>query len=1344
MNHAETPPAAAAAAAGAPAEPRTAQAKASKKPRPPRPPKDRSPTSTMAHPDPSASTASSASAPATMAPSASPAAAAAVSADGTSPKGKSRYAAKRAKAAAAKAAALSLDAAPFVPRNPAAAAGAPGGPPTASPPKAPRRNRSRDSPAPDATAGSSSSSPANGQIPPTVSRTNAKGKGKAKPPKPTPPVNPQRAYVAAEVDVPRAPYHHPRGGKVRGFQAGLTDAGDASHPKVPSPPRNGAASGAAAAGPKAARVSAPPALALVDEHSFAPLARSLATELIRGTKECVICMDEIRRHHKLWSCTVCFAPHHLHCVREWTDTSSAAASNANSTENLTIITNSAITVRTTVRASAVPVPTPTATASASTDAPETQTLRCPSCNTMQPAESARVYTCFCAKTVNPEPNRFLIPHSCGARCDKPLGCVAGDAHTCPLPCHPGPCSPCSAITAVPCPGGHTTRQVVCGSDAATAPIPCDRVCDAPLACGNHRCEATCHAGEHPECPVTVEVACRCGHASRTVACGQESTTWTCTTTCSATFSCGNDHVCEAVCCPLAPADHVQCPLDPAFTDYCPCGKTKLHRASCADPARTPCNSVCGQTMACGHACQMRCHDGPCRCSVEVEVTCECTAETQVRTCSGGDAAAAPFRCETVCNGAFLCRRGHRCKRTCCPASRTAIETLRAALTGGNDGGGSSGGRRRRQQNGGGRNNHYDVAAGLRQQLEAAHHQCDRACGRTLTCGAHECPFPCHAGNCNSCIEASAEPLACHCGRTVIPAPVPCGTTHAACSSPCVRERECGHPVVSYHACHPDWEPCPPCVVLVSRTCQCGKMQVTVWCSQRTTPACGERCGLDLPCGHRCSLGCHAPLFTDPEAEDGSDGSATAPAASTATSTPCQCRENCGKRRARTCGHVCSLPCHFGTACDDMGACSAKVTRTCPCGRQSVTATCTLNGNTVPLECDDRCRLVQRNRQIAEALRIAPRDADELATAARNAYPAEVLEYYRAHPTAAREIEAIMSNLVEELGFLPLAAASSSSSASSSSAASDAAVYRFPPMKAPARSFVHALATVWGIDAVSVDPEPKRNVVLTAHRRTARAPVVSLAAAAARVAADGSPIPSSADPAVAAALAARRTPKPSAAYNALRVVRTPLARKDLEPYLRLYFGATPFAVVHHGPATTLDGVFAATGMAPAPLDTLPGAPQLFDAVVQVDPSARMGPPAVQSFLHDVRGPLHSLLSDLGKAAAVRECWIDQHGRIAREAGFTVVQRRRPVVAASSSDGESGSSSDGEDSSSAASAAATEIRRVVSPVLVAEKPAGPSFVSNNAFAGLAELMDAAGDRDAASDDGKEVVADWTTLM
>jgi transcriptional repressor NF-X1 len=100
-------------------------------------------------------------------------------------------------------------------------------------------------------------------------------------------------------------------------------------------------------------------------------------------------------------------------------------------------------------------------------------------------------------------------------------------------------------------------------------------------------------------------------------------------------------------------------------------------------------------------------------------------------------------------------------------------------------------------------------------------------------------------------------ISCHCGRTVLEPPVPCGT-EIKCSYPCIRPPPpCGHPRAP-HLCHEDPAPCPPCVYLTEKRCACGKAMVgNIRCSQEKV-SCGKPCGRLLGCGfHPCEQLCHS-------------------------------------------------------------------------------------------------------------------------------------------------------------------------------------------------------------------------------------------------------------------------------------------------------------------------------------------------------------------------------------------------------------------------------------------------------------------------------------------------------
>lgn len=61
------------------------------------------------------------------------------------------------------------------------------------------------------------------------------------------------------------------------------------------------------------------------------------------------------------------------------------------------------------------------------------------------------YACFCKKELTPANHLWLVPHSCGELCEKPLKSQHGlCSHRCMILCHPGPCPPCSQTIATSC------------------------------------------------------------------------------------------------------------------------------------------------------------------------------------------------------------------------------------------------------------------------------------------------------------------------------------------------------------------------------------------------------------------------------------------------------------------------------------------------------------------------------------------------------------------------------------------------------------------------------------------------------------------------------------------------------------------------------------------------------------------------------------------------------------------------------------------------------------------------------------------------------------------------------
>ena len=74
----------------------------------------------------------------------------------------------------------------------------------------------------------------------------------------------------------------------------------------------------------------------------------------------------------------------------------------------------------------------------------------------------------------------------------------------------GECPPCQLTSSRTCQCGAETAALSC----SVAPFQCDRVCDAALGCGRHRCERRCHAGACGSCPEEGVRHCPCGKVGR--------------------------------------------------------------------------------------------------------------------------------------------------------------------------------------------------------------------------------------------------------------------------------------------------------------------------------------------------------------------------------------------------------------------------------------------------------------------------------------------------------------------------------------------------------------------------------------------------------------------------------------------------------------------------------------------------------------------------------------------------------------------------------------------------------------------------------------------------------------
>lgn len=778
-------------------------------------------------------------------------------------------------------------------------------------------------------------------------------------------------------------------------------------------------------------------------HDSAPpstdLRSSILSEISASSYTCLVCTDYVSPSSKIWSCTNCYRVFDLECIQDW-------AARGSSTQ-------------------------------------DDRSWRCPSCN-FSHEKIPKKYTCWCGKTDNPLMN-YLDPHSCGNQCSHPLSLCS---HECTLTCHPGPhIETCTSLGPIlKCDCGKNKKQLPCVLTPYDRGWHCENTCEDLLPCGLHKCETKCHSGFCGECEKTIAVKCYCGKSTDLIHCNErqpkrstlDGTSWIgnfeCNSPCSALLDCGI-HKCLLECHSID-ADCHKCPNSPKNLLYCPCGKSKIDdllaspRTSCLDDVPT-CNDICGKRLPCGHRCYWKCHTGECApCYRSVDIDCKCGFTHYSIACGLNIQGYVPT-CLTKCNAKFNCKR-HYCTKRCCEYREVAFE--RSKLV-------------KKQL----RNNIITNSIVKSIQFEDAH-TCDKICDQLLSCGKHKCKEICHPGPCKPCLESSSDDLICNCGKTIVPAPVRCGTKLPLCPYQCVRKPTCGHRAEPHH-CHEDDISCPKCTMLVTKRCQCEKnnLVANVMCYQEIV-SCFKVCGKPLNCGeHKCKKVCHKP-------------------------NDCQkkCTEKCTK--LKKCGHQCQQVCHYGKPCNESMPCKEKVIVTCKCGRRKQPLMCLSVSNMIREEqekkkmiqlehqmgnhdgysegehafeddkldivedeitpyipCDESCEKERRNKLLFEALGLNPARTKETEISLKmrsveGIYSPFVLKLYAAQPTWCMSIEDIFKQLLSETIESRFSLMSNSDLKQS---------YHFRPMKEVQRHFIHELAESWGLFSESHDREPKRSVFI---------------------------------------------------------------------------------------------------------------------------------------------------------------------------------------------------------------------------------------------------------------------------
>ncbi|NWZ84495.1 NFX1 protein, partial [Poecile atricapillus] len=598
------------------------------------------------------------------------------------------------------------------------------------------------------------------------------------------------------------------------------------------------------------------------------------------------------------------------------------------------------------------------------------------------------------------------------------------------------------------------------------PHSCGELCGKRRQCLDcpHLCNILCHPGPCPSCPAFVTKTCECGQTSHSVRCGQ-STKIHCSNVCGNTLNCGK-HSCTQVC-------HAgKCsPCQLTVQQVCYCG-SNFKEVLCGSKEEFSdgfgsfsCQNICGKKLNCGrHNCKQVCHPQPCQLCPrlpQVVYRCPCgqtplskllelgCVERKICTDpipSCGKTCGKPLSCgsyEFIHTCESLCHEGD-----CRPCSHTSNIYCRCGF-------------KKKVSNFGGLCSFFLIAAitfmcdkrcnkkrscGRHKCNEVCcvdtEHKCSLVCGRKLNCGLHRCEEPCHRGSCQTCWQTSFDELTCYCGESVIYPPVPCGTQPPECKKTCTRPHDCDHPV--YHSCHSE-EKCPPCTYLTQKWCM-GKHELYSTDTEQlsTDKFVNSRfrllhvgdCSLCVTCCPKSSQS----VFLHVEAK----------------SAPLY-----------TFSEVYVLPQMKSTTLFFRIAAISIATKLTDLQLgDSVEISRLITKKEMKqarLQCDEECLALQRNRRLAEALEI---DDNSDPFNIRSSGP----KYSDLLKEDARKDIKFVSDIEKEMRMLVEAVNKGKHTKKS---------HCYPPMNRDHRRIIHELAQVYGIESVSYDNEPKRNVVITA-------------------------------------------------------------------------------------------------------------------------------------------------------------------------------------------------------------------------------------------------------------------------
>ncbi|KAH3901269.1 related to FKBP12-associated protein 1 [Saccharomycodes ludwigii] len=745
----------------------------------------------------------------------------------------------------------------------------------------------------------------------------------------------------------------------------------------------------------------------VSESTFEeiPYYEQTIKDIIDGNKyTCMICTVEMDPYCQMYNCPKCYRVYDFECIKQWATKSikknTLAVANNNNTDHQS----------------------------------HPQGWKCPNCYYVS-KRFPKEPTCWCGKNIKPEPN-VLSPNSCGQTCENKAHCE----HGCMKTCHLGPHQSCSVMIDIYCNCGSESKKILCSSLnpkssknmswGGNRKFNCGKKCGLLMPCGVHYCDKICHSGPCGKCTQLIYdkgkglIKCYCGLENKSqITCSDinvigSSKNWV------GSFACNNKRFLKYDCniheycvgCEPVPKSNkkIHCPYSPDILKACPCGATsipKQKRTNCTDPIPT-CENVCEKPLKCGkHKCPYTCHNGPCMdpCLIIEKTACACNSKTFLTPCGYEATPSCTMKCEQL----MSCKR-HHCRNICCEGKPAAIERAKHPI--------------------------FNKNLKNDESLVEAVHICLKPCNLKLSCGLHYCQRKCHPGKCPPCLESDSNDLVCPCGKTIIPAPVRCGTKLPTCLFDCLKvgtnRYGCNHKIPP-HLCHEG--ECPKCTHSVIKKCRCYRHEKIRTLCYQTDVSCGKQCLKPLPnCPHKCTKICH----TD--------------------SCLLNCSMICGLTR-ESCGHKCVAKCHGNKPCDEVGLnCEKLVDKTCPCGRiKSLQVKCFETKCLPPINCDETCAALKRRLELKKALGLDHSATNGVVVTASTTFEdlnlphtEQALLIYHKQSAWCNEIDKTLKNFISENTKMS---------------------FHFKPMKAPQRFFIHELCKSYQLYSESQDYEPKRSV-----------------------------------------------------------------------------------------------------------------------------------------------------------------------------------------------------------------------------------------------------------------------------